>query len=101
MYERVHFLVHWYEKQPPQEINQNSFLDEDIHYYLSMIKNLGYEVSIYQMHSSKVISIYWTIARGKNGSKFATYSTAGAHLFGKTAIISALKELYFALYIYY
>lgn len=100
MYERDHFLVHWYEKQPPQEINQDSILDEDIHHYLSMIKNLGYEVSIYQMLSSKVISIYWTIARGKNGSKFATYSTAGAHLFGKTAIISALKELYFALYIY-
>lgn len=46
------------------------------------------------------MSIYWAFARGKNSNKFATYSTAGAHLFGKTAIISALKELYFALYAY-
>ena len=42
----------------------------------------------------------WTFARGKNSNKFATYSTAGAHLFGKSAIISALKELYFAIYVY-
>lgn len=100
MYERDHFLVHWYEKRTPKEINQDSILDEDIHYYLRMIMNLGYEVSIYQLFSSQLINIYWALARGKGGSKFATYSTAGAHLFGKTAIISALKELYFALYIY-
>lgn len=100
MYERDNFLLHWYEKRVPKEINQTSIYDAEISYYLMLIKNLDYEVSIYQLLSSQVMNIYWTIARGKGSNKFATYSTAGAHLFGKSAIISALKELYFALYAY-
>ncbi len=100
MYERDYFLFHWYQKRVPKEVNQASIFDAEINYYLMLIKNLGYEVSIYQLLSSKVMNIYWTFARGQNSNKFATYSTAGAHLFGKSAIVSALKELYFALYAY-
>lgn len=100
MYERDNFLLHWYEKRVPKELNQDSIFDTEIKYYLRLIKDLGYEVSIFQLLSSKVINVYWTFARGKYSNKFATYSTAGAHLFGKSAIISALKELYFALYVY-
>jgi len=100
MYERDYFLFHWYEKRVPKEVNQASIFDAEINYYLMLIKDLGYEVSIYQLLSNKVMNIYWTLARGKNSNKFATYSTAGAHLFGRSAIISALKELYFALYVY-
>ncbi len=100
MYERDYFLFHWYERKSPKEVNLSSIFDLEINHYLKLIKNLGYEVLIYQLLSSRVMSIYWAFARGKNSNKFATYSTAGAHLFGKTAIISALKELYFALYAY-
>ncbi|MCE2212566.1 hypothetical protein GPU31_08640 [Streptococcus thermophilus] len=100
MYERDYFLFHWYEKRVPKEVYQASIFDAEINYYLMLIKDLGYEVSIYQLLSNKVMNIYWTLARGKNSNKFATYSTAGAHLFGRSAIISALKELYFALYVY-
>lgn len=100
MCERDYFLYYWYEKRVPKEVNQKSIFDTEVNHYLMLIKSLGYEVSIYQLLSNKVINIYWTFARGKNSNKFATYSTAGAHLFGKSAIISALKELYFAIYVY-
>lgn len=100
LYERDYFLFHWYKKKAPKELNQESIFDKEILHYLRLLKELGYSVSIYQLLDNEVISIYWTLARGISSDKFATYSTAGAHLFGKSAIISALKELYFALYIY-
>lgn len=100
LYERDYFLVHWYENRAPKEIRRESIVDIEINRYLILIKHLGYEVSIYQLLSTDIIKIYWIFARGKTKDQFATYSTAGAHLFGKSAMMSALKELYYALYIY-
>lgn len=100
MYERDNFLLFWYEERIPKEVDQETIDDGDIEYYIKLIKSLGYDIYIYQLHTNHLVNVYWTFARGKTRDKFATYSTAGGHFYSKTAIISGLKELYFALVAY-
>lgn len=98
--ERDLFLYYWHNKISPICINIDSINSRDIKSLIQSIVLLGYKVYIYELQDNKFLSVYWVYAEGKSKSKFATYSTAGAHKHNITAIKDALKECYFALYTY-
>lgn len=95
--ERDAFLLTWYARQSPQELDLESVQDRRILLLADRLGQAGYELHMFNITQEFAIPCVWAMAIGQKEGTLTTISAAGCHLDPEQAIQSAIIEIMGAL----
>jgi len=92
--ERDAFLLHWYARRPPVQLEVQSVRDETSLDYLAIIEDEGFSVRLLDITTALGVPVVWALALdARPGREIASLSAAAAHPILERAVRGALAEV--------